>query len=56
MFNLHSVISQKKEISQLKVIKETLWSSKKHFSTLKLIQINNKIQMFHHINDWNTFN
>jgi len=35
--NLHGVISQKKEISELKVIKETLWSSKKHFSTLKLI-------------------
>jgi hypothetical protein len=25
----HSVISQKKEISQFKVIKDTLWSSKK---------------------------
>lgn len=46
----------KKEISQLKVIKETLCSSKKHFSTLKLISINNKIQIFCCINGWNTSN
>jgi hypothetical protein len=34
--NLHGNITQE-EISQLKVIKENMWSSKKEFNSLKLI-------------------
>ena len=35
--DLHSVITQEEEISQLKVIKENVWSSKKEFNAFKLI-------------------
>jgi hypothetical protein len=35
--DLHGVITQEEEITQLKVIKENVWSSKKEFNALKLI-------------------
>lgn len=49
----HGVITQKKEISQFKVIKEILWTFKKEFYALKLIEINNKTKLFCCINHLN---